>query len=443
MAQKKTKAVKRYPENWRKFTEDDLRELLVAQPQFAEKCDLNTFDDEAWVEMVQKCPGLINYRGVDKISGKYIGRLFEQMPELIEKCDFSEFGCESWAKLLVVKPEFAKKCDFSIFQDEGHAGYLAETIAAHAEFVQYLKEGYLKSLGRDAIVKICSKQPQLAEKFDLSVLFSSDWVQILEKQPQLLKKCSGVDFGDSDWLELIKTWPEFVDKIDAKSIEDEYGEVAEVIVEHPDLSKKFDLKKLGSTGIKVLLSKRPEFVDSVDLARLKGKDMASVLRYQPSLAKKLDLTVMERDCSGPGFASCWEVLLCSIPALAKRFEKSGNIRQLNRLGWAHLLAEHPEMEEFFLRNSCCDEGAQAWSIFDGDCWASLLSVQPQFADKCDFKLLKKMSYNWPKLILAQPQFEDKCDWDSLAPDSWVTLLSKKPELVEKFETTKCKGKRAF
>ncbi len=46
-----------------------------------------------------------------------------------------------------------------------------------------------------------------------------------------------------------------------------------------------------------------------------------------------------------------------------------------------------------------------WQNLNGSDWSELLSEKPQFADKCDFKLLD--DDNWQRLLKKQPQFAEK------------------------------------
>ena len=67
--------------------------------------------------------------------------------------------------------------------------------------------------------------------------------------------------------------------------------------------------------------------------------------------------------------------------------------------WVEVLQKSPE-----LADKCTK-----WEDFRGNDWEALLSLQPQFADRCD-KVngwAKFSSDEWEELIPYQPQFADK------------------------------------
>lgn len=70
-------------------------------------------------------------------------------------------------------------------------------------------------------------------------------------------------------------------------------------------------------------------------------------------------------------------------------------REENVWEWEWLLAERPEAAEHFTR----------WDLFGGFAWVRLLSLRPEFADKCSWWKLKPMA--WRQLLLCQPQFAAK------------------------------------
>lgn len=64
-------------------------ELIIARPEFADKCDWSLFD------------------GYDLAS------ILTARPEFADKCDWRELDGDDWAWLLAVRPEFANRCDWS------------------------------------------------------------------------------------------------------------------------------------------------------------------------------------------------------------------------------------------------------------------------------------------------------------------------------------------
>ena len=71
-----------------------------------------------------------------------------------------------------------------------------------------------------------------------------------------------------------------------------------------------------------------------------------------------------------------------------------------------------------------------WAKFGPEEWATILSGQPQFADKCK-KWSEFGADEWAELLMYQPQFADRCDkWDEFGSD-WSAILHNQPQLANK------------
>ena len=103
------------------------------------------------------------------------------------------------------------------------------------------------------------------------------------------------------------------------------------------------------------------------------------------------------------------------------------IAQLHAELAACVLESHPELAVKYDR----------WNEFDSDAWSSLLSKQPQFADKCNWDKLE--GWDWNLLLQKQPQFSDKCNWGKLDGSSWSWLLQEQPQFSDKCDWNKLDG----
>ncbi len=91
--------------------------------------------------------------------------------------------------------------------------------------------------------------------------------------------------------------------------------------------------------------------------------------------------------------------------------------------FAHLMEREEAAAEF--------KGLWYWDCLDGEEWARLLSVRPQYDNKCDWWKLN--GPDWVTLLDRQPQFADRCDWDKLDGRDWRALLGLQPQFADLFK----------
>lgn len=69
-----------------------------------------------------------------------------------------------------------------------------------------------------------------------------------------------------------------------------------------------------------------------------------------------------------------------------------------------------------------------WGTLSSSEWTTLLVIQPQFFEHCDFSSFT--GYDWLDLLIDQPQFSQYCDWKKLNSYCWGVLLVKHPQFME-------------
>ena len=71
------------------------------------------------------------------------------------------------------------------------------------------------------------------------------------------------------------------------------------------------------------------------------------------------------------------------------------------------------------------------NTMDGWQWSKLLSEQPQFSNRCDWR--KLTGRDWSSLLSCQPQFADFCDWYKLNYPAWQQLLEHQVQFTDIFK----------
>lgn len=94
------------------------------------------------------------------------------------------------------------------------------------------------------------------------------------------------------------------------------------------------------------------------------------------------------------------------------------------------LTDNVKFLEEMLWGNCYD-------CFEGCSWCTLLSVKPEYADKCDWN--KFDDFDWWCIVDDAPQFADKCPWDKLDADQWYYLLMNHPKFAGKCDWNKIGG----
>ena len=123
-------------------------------------------------------------------------------------------------------------------------------------------------------------------------------------------------------------------------------------------------------------------------------------------------------------------------------------KKLEAEDWGSLLQAVPEAASY------CDQ-YDAWQKMDGGIIATVIHLQPQLINHCDFSKFSENDWtdflsslpqysdrcakwgefqpvNWAALLRSQPQFADRCDkWDQIHPLDWAQLIRYQPQFADR------------
>ena len=383
--------------NWDLLGSEEWIQLLVTQPQFAEKCNKwSEFNCDDWLGLLKEQPQFSDkcekYGKLDEYGWP---DLLVVYPQFADKCDkWEEFDGYAWSKLLKAQPQFSDKCDK---WEEFEATHWVNLLVA---------------------------QPQFAKKCDKWAEFCVwSWRSLLKAQPQFADKCDKLDeFGASDWFRLLAVLPQFADKCDEwESFDSE--EWCNLLMVQPQFADKCDeWESFDSEEWCNLLKVQPQFADKCDAWEwFDEKDLGEMFSKTPSLKKFLPLSNFD--------SRQIVVLLTSFPECA---DEVGKWADFDASDWCRLLAAQPQFADK------CDK----WSEFDVADWCRLLAAQPQFAIRFD-KWDKFTVVDWENLLTKRPEFIDKCSIEKLKPykennfrseriiDPWKVILEGAPSLADR------------
>lgn len=362
--------------NWTKMSGDDWEKLLVEQPQFFDKCTLSKLTSENVRAILVRQPSLAGDKLFAKLDAKSWAKLLQSQPQFCEKCDcWDEMTVDQWVELLKSRPQFAEKCHWGSVPEES--------------------DGLNNSAG---LRRVLEKRPELADKFDLSVLSAGSWARLLQAQPDLSKKCDKWDAIDVDhWVDLLKERPEFIENCTWSKVR-ETGTCNR------------------SAGLRLLLEDRPDLADKCDLNVLSAGSWARLLQVQPALSVKCDKW-KEIDVEH------WLDLLSKQPQFAVKCNKWGNfdVDQLIELYKTH-----------FEISAAYDD----WSRLVGVDWSKLLLEFPSLADRCK-KWGEISGDDLLCLLLKHDELVESCDcWENLNGNHWAQLMTKRSRVVSRFDEDK-------
>ena len=168
--------------DWEKLDGGSWSQLLIEQPQFADKCNKwDEFESEDWRV------------------------LLSEQPQFADKCNkWNELDSFEWSWLLSKQPQFADKCDS---WDEFESDDALFLLLNQPQFIDEC------NLYGDEWSTLLSKHPQLAAKCDCWDEFESeDWRFLLSNQPQFADKCDWKKLKGDDWQKLLEAQPQFAAK---------------------------------------------------------------------------------------------------------------------------------------------------------------------------------------------------------------------------------------
>ena len=211
--------------------------------------------------------------------------------------------------------------------------------------------------------------------------------------------------GGSDWVRLLSKKPQFADKCDCCKISNALIEGTTVSYWH----------KLTAKQWCDLLIKQLQFIDKCDWSKMHRGYFEQIFNKYPDKMVKLEISQLHTE-----LAAC---VLESHPELAVKYDRWD---EFDSDAWSSLLSKQPQFADK------CN-----WDKLEGWDWNLLLQKQPQFSDKCNWGKLDGSSWSW--LLQEQPQFFDKCAWSKLDGWNWRLLLEKQPQFSDKCDWSKLKG----
>ena len=403
--------------DWNAFCGNDWGNLIMAYPQFANKCDWKKVEVLDLIDVLKMHPQITILYPWETLEGFEWASLLAEQPQLADKCQsWDKFNGMDWVSLLEKQPQFSERCQWQKLDLNAWARLFAFQ-------PQFANKNILNQFETRHWAVLLANQPQFADKCQCWDKFNGeDWSEILVCQPQFADKCQMWDsFSEDDWIGILENQPQFANKCDWNKIN--IRSVIELLKCHPHLASLYPWDRLNGETWTSLLREHPQFAEKCQYwEEFSGLSWASLLEKQPQFAErcpwdKLSIGDLARlFASQPQFAkSCtfdkfggehWSVLLASQP----QFADSCNWHKLGGNDWASLLSQQPQFAEY------CN-----WDKLNGEDWASLLSEQPQFEHKCQ-SWDKLHGKDWGALLGRQPQFADRCPWDEFDANDWIDFL---------------------
>ena len=172
-----------------------LQYCVIEPTEFLEKADLDTFDSDEWLY------------------------LLEVLPRITEKAPWDELrkngSVKSWMDLLKSRPEFAKYASWKTLAEKGRVENFFDLARAVPELYEHFtnKEQMLQS-DSALWVKLLARRPELAEVYPLENLDEVDEVEfLLLHQPQLVDRISWDKENPPVKLYIINPAPEILTEI--------------------------------------------------------------------------------------------------------------------------------------------------------------------------------------------------------------------------------------
>ena len=141
---------------------------------------------------------------------------------------------------------------------------------------------------RKTIVSILSKYPQWFDKVNKPDTFNDFEIGvILSEQPQLFNKFNPARLralDDTAIALILQKQPQSADRFDLTDFS--HWDAAKIVAEQPQLLNKFNIDKFNGYDINTILEKQPQFVDYFDLNKLQPLEFIQILHAQPQLKDK-------------------------------------------------------------------------------------------------------------------------------------------------------------
>ena len=299
-----------------------------------------------------------------------------------------------------------------------------------------------EAFNSDDWCELLTAQPQFAEK---AKEYSHGWVGLLSIKPELANECECWEkFYSWHWCDLLSAQPQFADKC----------------------TKYKGWEKFGSANWSDLLSAQPQFADKC--TKCKGWEKfyswnwSDLLKAQPQFADKCTKYNGWEEIN----SSNWYKLLSTQPQFADKCTKYNGWKKIYPLDRLKLIESQPQLWIYYPEKSIKKikedptkaKECKCWERFHSRDCSELLSIHPQFADKCNWTEMRANNYdeydedeykdfeywkaecgedyseNWKNLLLQHPQlaeyFTDAL-WDEFSQEQWTKLLKSQPQFTEK------------
>lgn len=186
-----------YPfENFSAYEQIRQLQYCVIEPsEFRKKVDLDTFDSDDWLYLLEVLPGFAENAPLDELR--------------------KNGSVKSWMDLLKVRPEFAGSADWENLAEKGKTEDFFDLAAVVPELYKYFPNKVQLLQADSALwVKLLARRPELAEIYPLETLDEVDEIEfLLLHQPQLVDKISWDKENPPVKLYIINPAPEILTEI--------------------------------------------------------------------------------------------------------------------------------------------------------------------------------------------------------------------------------------
>ena len=267
-----------------------LRRLLSACPQFADRCDISKIKPEETCAIIVAQPGLLGRLKPKKPEWVQIlcrrPELVEQLPFYLNKFDwfsilcsqpslwshspFHDFDSLEWSQPIREQPTLAEKCPWDrlnfIRAWRDSILLYPDVVLAHRE--DWAPFHHLGGYDPEALAPLIARKPELGEKVDFKAFRAEEWEIILKSQPQLISHCNVKKIFHDVPGELLAARPELAEHFDWSKCPQ--LRVFFDLPSWPELFRKFTreqpkladkiMKNCGPENWEHLLSKYPEYL---------------------------------------------------------------------------------------------------------------------------------------------------------------------------------------
>lgn len=315
---------------WDEFSGRDWADILACRPEFINRCAWDKLTGENWVSLIKRRPEFAGRCAWDKLTGENWVSLIHAQPEFAGRCAWNKLTGADWVSLVNIRPEFAGECDWEKLTVDDWVVYLANLL----KHIGDSDQTEFKENESRAVHHLLRLLPNSSYMVDVSGLDFEQWVGLFKRHCELLRYCdwcrwsyqqlkvladSGIDlatvcdwdtvrFSSSDCTEFLLDAPAWrmhykgeriIDLTLVKSLSENAvnralldgwqlkdGDTwAFVLImgRANDTMCKWDM--LVPYNWRDVLIARPDLIVKLPRGFLTGRNWASVLERQPSLAK--------------------------------------------------------------------------------------------------------------------------------------------------------------